>query len=116
MLFSLEHVTGLGDLYLILFPLTALSLYVMWHERERFRDETFRASEFVFLFALLYGAVWRLSSPEIVEDNDRLSDFHLVANYLSGEKLCRPSTTGCPISGSITIIPSSTIPQHCSGG
>ena len=86
-LFSLEHVTGLGDLYLILFPLTALSLYVMWHERERFRDETFRASEFVFLFALLYGAVWRLSSPEIVEDNDRLSDFHLVANYLSGEKL-----------------------------
>ena len=52
-LFSLEHVTGLGDLYLILFPLTALSLYVMWHERERFRDETFRASELVFLLALL---------------------------------------------------------------
>ena len=44
-LFSFEHVTGLGDLYLIFFPLTALSLYVMWHERARFRDETFRASE-----------------------------------------------------------------------
>ena len=48
-LFSLEHVAGLGDLYLIFFPLTALSLYVMWHERARFRDETFRASEYVFL-------------------------------------------------------------------
>ena len=41
----------------------------------------------MFLCALLFGALWRLTSPDIVEDNDRLSDFHLVSNYLSGERL-----------------------------
>ena len=68
-------------------PLTALSLYVIWLERARFLDENFRTAELVFLCALLFGALWRLTSPDIVEDNDRLSDFHLVSNYLSGERL-----------------------------
>jgi uncharacterized membrane protein len=86
-LFSLEHFIGLGEIYQFCFPLTALSLYVIWHERARFLDETFKTSELVFLYALLYGAVWRLAFPEIVEDNDRLTDFHLVSNYLSGERL-----------------------------
>ena len=36
---------------------------------------------------MLYGLVWRLSYPDIVEDNDRLTDFHLIANYFSGERL-----------------------------
>ena len=85
--FSLEHVVGLGDLSLIFFPLTALSLFVIWCERTRMRDRSVKTSEYVFLLAVLYGAIWRLSSAEIVEDNDRLSDFHLVANYLSGERL-----------------------------
>jgi uncharacterized membrane protein len=70
-----------------LLPLTALSLLVVWSERAWFSDETFRTSEIVFLCALLYGAVWRLSFPEIVEDNDRLTDFHFVSNYLAGTKL-----------------------------
>ena len=61
-LFSLEHVVGLGDLYRIFFPLTALSLFVIWYERARFLDKTFRTSEYVFLLAVLYGAIWRLSS------------------------------------------------------
>ena len=65
--------------------LTAVSLYVIWHER--LLDEVFRTSEIVFLCALLYGAVWRLAFPEIGEDNDRLPDFHLVSNYLSGARL-----------------------------
>ena len=41
----------------------------------------------MFLCALLFGAMWRLTTPDIVEDNDRLSDFHLVSNYLLGERL-----------------------------
>jgi hypothetical protein len=86
-LFSLEHFVGLGRLYPLFVPLTALSLFVIWCERAWFSDETFRTSEIVFLCALLYGAVWRLSFPEIVEDNDRLTDFHFVANYLAGTKL-----------------------------
>lgn len=86
-LFSLEHFVGLGELYPIFLPLTALSLCVIWLERARFLDENFRTAELVFLCALLFGALWRLTSPDIVEDNDRLSDFHLVSNYLSGERL-----------------------------
>ena len=86
-LFSLEHFVGLGQLYPLFLPLTALSLFVIWLERARFLDENFRAAELVFLCALLFGALWRLTTPDIVEDNDRLSDFHLVSNYLSGERL-----------------------------
>jgi len=64
-----------------------LSLFVIWSERAWFSDEAFRTSEVVFLCALLYGALWRLSFPEVVEDNDRLADLHRVANYLAGAKL-----------------------------
>ena len=86
-LFSLEHFVGLGELYPLFLLLTALSLYVIWLDRARFLDENFRTSELVFVCALLFGAVWRLTTPDIVEDNDRLSDFHLVSNYLLGERL-----------------------------
>lgn len=86
-LFTLEHFVGLGSLYPLSMPLTLLSVYVVWHEREWFLEENFRTSEIVFLCALLYGAVWRVSFPEIVEDNDRLTDFHFVANYLAGARL-----------------------------
>jgi len=85
--FSLEHFVGLGSLYPLFLPLTVLSLFVIRTERAWFSDETFRTSEIVFLCALLYGALWRLSFPEVVEDNDRLSDFHYVSNYLAGAKL-----------------------------
>lgn len=84
-MFSLEHFIGLGRLFPAIVPLTVLSLYVIWHER--FALEIFKTSELVFLCALLYGAVWRLAYPEIGEDNDRLTDFHLVSNYLAGAKL-----------------------------
>ena len=111
-LFSLEHLVGLGRLYPLCLPLTALSAYIIWHDRARFLDETLKASEIVFLCAVLYGLVWRLSSPDIVEDNDRLSDFHLVTNYLSGERL-PPSTTGSLIRGSTTTTHSSTTLLRC---
>jgi hypothetical protein len=86
-LFSLEHFVGLGTLHAAGLPLTALSLYVIWHERARFLDSAFKGDQIAFLCAFLYGAVWRLSSPQIVEHNDRLTDFHLVSNYLSGSRL-----------------------------
>ena len=86
-LFSLEHFVGLGSLHAVGLPLTALSLYVIWHERAQFRETAFKADQIVFLGALIYGTVWRLSLPEIVEHNDRLTDFHLVSNYLAGEQL-----------------------------
>lgn len=85
--FSLEHFVGLGRLAPLFVPLTALSAYVIWRNRERFGDETYRTSEIVFLCAIAYGALWRLAFPEIIEDNDRLTDFHFVANYMTGDRL-----------------------------
>ena len=85
--FSLEHFVGFGRLAPLYIPLTLLSAYVIWRNRERFQDETYRASEIVFLCAIAYGALWRLAFPEVIEDNDRLTDFHFVANYMAGDKL-----------------------------
>jgi hypothetical protein len=85
--FSLEHFVGLGRIAPLFIPLTALSLFVIWRNRERFGDQTFRASEIVFLCAIAYGALWRLAFPEVIEDNDRLTDFHFVANYMAGDRL-----------------------------
>jgi hypothetical protein len=86
-LFSLEHFFGLGTLHAVGLPLTALSLYLIWHERVRLLDSDLKGDQIAFLCAFLYGAVWRLSSPVIVEHSDRLTDFHLVSNYLSGARL-----------------------------
>ena len=113
--FSLEHFVGLGSLYPLFLPLTALSLFVIWTERAWFSDETFRTSEIVFLCALLYGALWRLSFPEVVEDNDRLADLHRVANYLAGAKL-PPIDYWLPYQRSTTITRSSITVRHCSAG
>ena len=113
--FSLEHFVGLGSLYPLFLPLTLLSLFVIWTERAWFSDETFRTSEIVFLCALLYGALWRLSFPEVVEDNDRLADLHRVANYWPVPN-CRRSITGCLTSGSTTTTRSSITARLCSAG
>lgn len=83
--------------------------------RERF-DPMLRTGEIVFLCALVYGAIWRWSFPEVVEDNDRLTDFHFVSNYLSGAKL-RRSTIGSLTSGSTTTTTTSnTTRPRCSAG
>jgi hypothetical protein len=86
-LFLLEHFVGVGPLRYVGFPLTAFSAFVIWRERERFDDPMLRTGEIVFICALVYGAIWRWSFPELVEDNDRLTDFHFGSNYLSGAKL-----------------------------
>jgi len=86
-LFSLEHFIGLGDLSMALLPATAASMVVLWRDR---RDDTADAvwrSQTVFLGAFLFCLFCRLATPDIVEDNDRLTDIHLVANYMSGMRL-----------------------------
>ena len=85
--FSLEHFVGLGRLAPLFIPLTAASAYVIWWNRERFAEGTCRTGEIVFLCAIAYGALWRLAFPEVIEDNDRLTDFHFVANYMAGDRL-----------------------------
>ena len=86
-LFSLQHLIAFGTLHLAGFLLTAISLCVIWARRATLLEEPLKTSEIVFLCAVAVGAVWRLSYPEIVENNDRLTDFHLVSNYFSGERL-----------------------------
>ncbi len=84
-LFTLEHFVGLGKLYPLYIPLTALSLYIIWREQALY--EAISASQIVFVCALAYGALWRLASPEIRDDGDRIPDFHLLVNYFAGDKL-----------------------------
>ena len=54
-LFSLEHFVGLGSLHTVGLPLTALSAYVIWHERAKFHEQTIRADQIAFLCAFAYG-------------------------------------------------------------
>jgi hypothetical protein len=108
MAFWLEHLVGLGRLYVLSFPVTALSLYVIWEERERLRVESIRTDQIVFFCAVLFCFVWRLSNPNMVEDNDRLTD--LPASD------CRRSITGSLTRNSITTIRFSTTPPLCSAG
>ena len=86
-LFSLEHFVGLGSLHMAGLPLTALSASIIWHERAKFHEKVVRGDQIAFLCAFVYGLLWRLSLPDIVEHNDRLTDFHLVSNYLAGGRL-----------------------------
>ena len=86
-LFSIEHFVGLGDLSVAFIPLTATAAYVLWRDWRRGSDQAFSDSQYVFFVAFLFCMFFRRASPDIVEDNDRLTDFHLVANYMAGTKL-----------------------------
>jgi hypothetical protein len=59
--------------------------------------------------------LWRLSFPEVVEDNDRLADLHRVANYLAGAKL-PPIDYWLPYQRFNYTTLSSTTVRHCSAG
>jgi hypothetical protein len=48
-LFSLEHFIGLGRLYAVGIPLTALSAYFIWYERARFHEENVKTDQVVHL-------------------------------------------------------------------
>ncbi len=86
-LFSIEHFIGLGDLSLLFLPITGGAAWLVWREWRLRPDPLFTRSQIVFLAAVAFAAACRLASPDIVEDNDRLTDLHLVANYMSGERL-----------------------------
>ena len=114
-LFSLEHFVGLGTLHAAGLPLTVLSLYVIWRERTRLRNSDFKGDQIAFLCAFLCGAVWRLSSPEIIEHSDRVSRFPSGLELFVWHVDFRPLTTGCRIKTSTTTIRFSITPPHCSG-
>jgi uncharacterized membrane protein len=86
-LFFFEHFLGFGRLHWTWPILLGLSGLVLWRERERIAGLAFIRGEIPFLAAAAYALVWKAAYPEIVEDNDRLSDLHLIANYLPGERL-----------------------------
>jgi len=86
-LFFIEHFVGLGSLQWTLPFLTAASLYVLWRWRTQLCRRETLAAEAVFLIAVTYGLGWKIAFPQVVEVYDRLSDLHLVANYMAGAKL-----------------------------
>jgi hypothetical protein len=86
-LFFIEHFVGLGSLYWTLPLFTALSGFVLWHDRTVVCQRSFIEAEAVFVVGVAYGLSWKAAFPEIVDTYDRLSDLHLVANYLAGTRL-----------------------------
>ncbi len=86
-LFFIEHFIGLGSLQWTLPVFTATAAWVLWRHRSTLEQRPFIESEAVFVAAAAYGLVWKLAFPEIVESYDRLSDVHLVANYMTGQRL-----------------------------
>lgn len=86
-LFFIEHFIGLGSLRWVLPPLTAAAAFIVWRRRAAFLSRDFLIAELVFLLAVAYGLAWRWTFPEIVESFDQLTDLHLIANYLPGERL-----------------------------
>lgn len=89
-LFFIEHFVGLGPLAWALPPLAAVSAVIVWRHRAAFLAKESLVAELVFLMAVAYGLAWRWAFPEISENFDQLTDLHLIATYLPGERLPPP--------------------------
>jgi hypothetical protein len=86
-LFFLEHFVGLGQLGWALPLLTAGAGVLVWRRRADLGSREMLEAEAVFLAAAAYALLWRLAFPELFEHFDQLTDLHLIANYLPGERL-----------------------------
>ncbi len=86
-MFFIEHFVGLGPLHWTLPLLTAASAFALWRYRADFCRRSTLVGEAVFVIAVGYGLIWKLAFPQVVELYDRLSDLHLVANYMAGARL-----------------------------
>ena len=85
--FFFEHFIGFGQIHWLLPPLTVASGCIVWRQRHDVLQRSALVAEAVFVIAVGYGLCWKLAFPQIVESFDQLSDVHLVANYMTGERL-----------------------------
>jgi len=86
-LFALEHWVGLGSLKALWPILTALSVWILWRERERLGRRDFLTAEAVFWGIFGYALLWRFLIPNIDSGSERLANLYFISNYLSGERL-----------------------------
>ena len=85
--FFFEHFIGFGQIHWVLPLSTAASGFIVWRHRHDVLQRSTLAAEAAFLAAVGYGLCWKLAFPQIMESFDELSDVHLVANYMTGERL-----------------------------
>ncbi|HYV89676.1 MAG TPA: DUF2298 domain-containing protein [Candidatus Polarisedimenticolia bacterium] len=85
--FFFEHFIGFGQVQWLLPPLTIASGFIVWRHRHDLLQRSTLVAEAAFVVAVGYGLCWKLAFPQIVESFDELSDVHLVANYMTGERL-----------------------------
>lgn len=86
--FSLEHFHGLGP-KLWFFPLsTALSVWMIWHERAILRREW--DVEAAFGVGFIYCEAWRYVYPSIDLDGEKVPDLVFINDYMQGTRLPAP--------------------------
>ena len=95
-LFSLEHFVGLGELYPLFLPLTALSLYVIWLERARFLDENFRTAEIRLSLRVALRRRVATDHHPISSKTMTASPIFIWSQIICQARGCRRSTIGCP--------------------
>jgi hypothetical protein len=89
-LFFVEHFFGLGKINW-LWPISSIGAgAILFIHRKELASREFRASELVFMLALLYGLFWKFLIPDIYPSSERVTDMYFMANYFDGHTLPPP--------------------------
>ncbi|MBE9610393.1 DUF2298 domain-containing protein [Chitinilyticum piscinae] len=86
-MFFLEHFLGLGKLTWLWPMTTAVSVFLLYAERQRLLQGGFLRAELVFVLAFAYGIAWKWMFPIIYPTSERVTDLFFIGNYLPGAQL-----------------------------
>ncbi len=86
-LFTFEHIYGLGKLQW-LWPISTLaSVWLLNRRRNWAENIQFWRGELVFLAGFSYGLFWRFCFPNIDSGSEHLTDLYFISNFINGGTL-----------------------------